>query len=73
MAIFKGAGHIPWFGLNDIPPILNLPPGKVKIRMRPNDYVKVFVRDDSGIRQFYLRGNEDFCYVFNEVARNTRF
>ena len=62
-----------WFGVTDeLPPILNLPPGKVKIRMRNTNYIKVYVRNDGEIREFRLRGNEDYCYVCCEQARNKK-
>lgn len=35
-------------------PILGLPGGKVRIRMRPHNVIRVFVRSGSMIQEFYL-------------------
>tara|TARA_R110002020_G_scaffold262857_5_gene477274 strand:- start:615 stop:839 length:225 start_codon:yes stop_codon:yes gene_type:complete len=69
MAIHYGIPHL--FGVvENLPPILNLPEGKVKIRMRNNDYIRVYIRNDGGIREFRLRGNEDYCYLSCEQGNN---
>ena len=71
MALIIGEALL--FGyVEDLPPILNLPIGKVRVRIRNDDYVKVYIRNDDGIREFRLKGNEDYCYVCCEQGANLK-
>jgi hypothetical protein len=58
--------------VENLPPILNLPIGKVRVRIRNDNYAKVYVRNDDGIREFRLKCNEDYCYVCCEQGVNLK-
>ena len=43
------------FGIPDeIKEVQLLPPGKARLRLRPEDFARVFVKTDTGIRGFHL-------------------
>ena len=69
MAIKYGETYL--FGLLDeIPPILNMPRGRVKIKVRMDDFVKLYARDEEGVKAYMLKGNEDYCYAYPVDGRN---
>ena len=39
---------------SEVKPVKFLPPGKARLRLRPEDFARVFVKTDTGIRGFYL-------------------
>ena len=41
------------FGLTEILPLSGFPAGKVRIRIRNDDLVKVFVKSETGIQEFH--------------------
>ena len=43
------------FGIpGEIKPIVGLPEGRARLRLRNEDYVQVFVKTATGIRRFYV-------------------
>jgi len=46
-------GDCPPFGLAQILPLAAFPAGKKRIRIRPDEFTKVFVKTETGIRGFY--------------------
>jgi len=59
MAVIHGRKP-PIFGIPlEMKPIEGLPSGKIRLRLRPSDFAKVFVKTDSGIIGYHLRDNGD--------------
>ena len=50
-----------------------LPSGKwYKVRCRPKSVAELFVKDDNGIRQYYIIKHPDGRFELMEMARNER-
>ena len=61
------------FGVVPVRPIVGLPHGKVRVRLRNNDFARVFVRNGYGTRQFVIGVNEEgMWYPAAEQGRNVR-
>lgn len=52
-----------WGVPSAIPPILGLPPGRVRLRLRNKCHAMVFIKDDNGIRKFPLVKCRNFWWV----------
>jgi len=60
------------FGLVDPLRVEGFPEGRVKIRIRPGEFVRIFIKTQNGIREFYPK-EENGKWVPNiEKARNHR-
>ena len=60
------------FGVHkELPPIVNAPKGKMRVRMRNDDFVKVFIKNENSIREFRIRCVDgEFCYLCFEQGAN---
>ena len=54
-------------GIRDLRPIVGAPEGKQRIRMRVNDFARLYVRTADGLRAFILTDNGDTWGV-REIA-----
>jgi hypothetical protein len=50
------------YGVKDPLPLSEFPDGRIKIKMRNNDFASAYVRGDKGIRQFYIE-EKDGCWI----------
>lgn len=62
----------PVWGVQEPKPIVGLPPGKQRLRMRVKDAVKVYVRTEMGVRCFVLSDCGTHWGVAFETGRNYR-
>jgi hypothetical protein len=53
-------------------PIAAFPKGRAKIRMRNNDFVKVFIKTENGIRAFYPEEMNGVWIPKYEIGSNHR-
>lgn len=53
-----------------IKPIIGCPPGRRRLKFRNDSVARLFVRDEHGIREFWLRDNGDTWSIGAERARN---
>jgi predicted RNA-binding protein with PIN domain len=60
------------WGFNDPKPLKDFPAGRVKLRMRNDDFLTAFVKTSDGIRQFIVKDAGDFWVPAFEVAANKR-
>ena len=59
-------------GVGDHLPLKGFPDGRVKIVQRNNDFVKAYVKTDTGIRQFYVSEKDGFWVPMFEQGSNQR-
>ena len=55
---------------SDIKPIIGCPTGRRRLRFRKGSDARLYVRDEHGIREFWLRDNGDTWAIGGERARN---
>lgn len=60
------------FGSTKPLPLKGFPPGKCRIKIRPNAFTEVFIRTQDGIRQFIVKSEDGFWVPGLEIARNHR-
>jgi hypothetical protein len=60
------------FGVSAPKPLNNFPHGKTRIRLRSNEFAKVYVRNPEGIREFVIQEKEGCWIPFSELARNIK-
>jgi hypothetical protein len=60
-------------GVKPIKPLKPLPQGKIRIRMRSDEFATAYVRDASGIKQFALQDNGETWSLAFPMAENRRF
>ena len=65
-----GEPHV--FGVQELKPLHGFPAGKVRVKLRNNDYAKFYVRTPDGIRQFVAKDCGDFWQCSHEQGRNER-
>lgn len=58
------------YGVHELMPLEGFPVGKIKIRLRHNDFAKVFVKTYNGIRAFYVKSDGCRWMPACEIARN---
>jgi len=63
-------GNCPVYGGVDPKPLKGFPEGRARIRMRPADFVKVFVKTATGIREFVVTEKDGHWEPLHELARN---
>jgi hypothetical protein len=42
------------FGICEPMPLVGFPPGRARIRMRPTEFARVFIKSSNGIQGFYV-------------------
>ena len=61
------------WGICEPLPLRGFPPGKARLRMRPNDFVRVRVLTASGVRSFVV-AEENGCWIpYSEEGRNVSY
>jgi hypothetical protein len=60
------------FGTASPLPLKGFPSGKYRIRLRPNEWAKVYVKTENGIREFIVEIKEGHWTPGSEMARNIR-
>jgi len=58
------------FGLAEIKPLRGFPEGRVRIRLRNDDFAQAYVKTATGIRCFYLYEVDGHWQPSFETARN---
>jgi hypothetical protein len=59
------------FGVVEVKPLKGFPPGKVRIRMRHNDFVVVFIRPpNGGVRRFVIEERAGHWVPAHEIGAN---
>lgn len=69
---FCGQHHSVRFGVQEPKPLKNFPPGKVRLRMRNNDFVHAYVKTSSSIRHFLVDEIDGFWVPILEQGANKR-
>lgn len=59
------------YGSSETLPLRGFPKGRARIRQRPNNFVQVFIKTESGIRGFYAKRVEDHWEPGPEFGSNT--
>jgi hypothetical protein len=62
----------PVFGVCEKKPLCFFPSGRAKIRMRDEDFIRVFIKSKNGIRQFLVKECGDYWEPFCEQSANYR-
>jgi hypothetical protein len=60
------------YGLAEAKPLKGFPAGMYRIRLRPNEFVTVYVKSADGIRRFYVKEQDDHWVSGPEIAQNIR-
>lgn len=68
MAVVIGTSFV--FAEPEPKPLRGFPAGKVRLRVRPDDFVKAYVRGADGIREFAVWDGDGFWNCGPELARN---
>jgi hypothetical protein len=68
MAVIIGTTAL--FGIQGKKPLRGFPEGRVKIVIRPSDFVTAFVKTKSGIRKFYVKEVDGFYEPCLEAMAN---
>ena len=70
-AISYGKAHV--FGIGKIGNFVGFPSGKVRVRMRHDEFVRVFIKTASGIECFRVREDESGNWILSyKVGKNFR-
>ena len=73
MTIIKREAQEVLFGITPVLPLALFPSGKVRIKMRNNQFVRVFVKQPTGgIREFAVKRCGDYWVPSFEVGANIR-
>jgi hypothetical protein len=57
------------FGITSMRPVVNMPSGRVRFRMRPDEFAEAFCREGNCTRRFYITEARGL-WRFVEVGRN---
>lgn len=60
------------FGMVEPKPLRGFPPGEVRLRLRYDCFARAFVRNESGIRHFYVEEVDGFWQPCFEQGANIR-
>jgi len=60
------------FGLVEILPLSGFPQGKVKIKMRDDNFVKIFVKSENEIQAFYPEEKDGVWIPSYKIEQNTK-
>jgi len=60
------------FGMVDELPLVGFPEGKAKIKLRNDEFARVFIKTKSGIREFVIQEINNTWQPFAEIARNSK-
>ena len=58
------------FGVTEPKPLRGFPPGKVRLRLRNEDFAHAFVSSESGTRHFYVEEADGFWQPIFEQGAN---
>jgi hypothetical protein len=58
------------FGIHTPKSLHGFPPGRTRIRMRPREFVKVFVKTEKGIAAFSVMEKDGFWIPRIKIAEN---
>jgi hypothetical protein len=58
------------FGIVSIKPIHEQPSGKIKIKMRPYDFVKVYIRNESGTTGYHVEEIDNEWHLVYPIGVN---
>ena len=61
------------FGDSERKPIKRFPPGKVRIKFRPEEFAIGYVKTENGIQMFYIAEEDGFWVPSIPIAKNERF
>jgi hypothetical protein len=70
--IIHGTGKIPIFGVCEPMPAEGFPEGRIRWRIRNNDFVKAYVKTSDGIREFRVIQTDGYWMPIYEQGRNRR-
>jgi hypothetical protein len=71
MATLKFTGGIKFvFGIANAMPTKGFPEGKIRFRLRNNDFAKARVKTSDGIMEFYIEEKDGYWIPSFETARN---
>jgi hypothetical protein len=60
------------FGIAEPLPLRGFPPGKIRLRLRPDDFARAFVRMDNQARAYVIKEKDGFWIPFCEQGRNIK-
>lgn len=60
------------FGSTELKPLKGFPDGRIRIRIRNNEFVRVFVKTENEIQQFEVEDCGDYWTPYCETASNRR-
>jgi len=60
------------FGTDAPLPLKGFPRGKYRVRLRPNEFAKVYIKTENGIREFIAEITDGHWTPGPEMARNIR-
>ena len=63
-----GEPHV--LGITTIKPIMPEPQGKVRIKLRPNDLAKAYIKTDNRITGYYIKDNGDHWQLSYVIGIN---
>jgi hypothetical protein len=69
-AIIHGPNLV--FSITDAKPPRGFPEGKLRFKLRINEFAQAFVKTDTGIRRFYVEEVDGFWEPFLEQGANHR-
>jgi len=65
-------GKLLVFGITEIKPLSGFPEGRIKIKVRHNEFVRIYVKTNNGIRLFCVKEENGKWLPDAEVGRNHR-
>jgi hypothetical protein len=60
------------FGFSEPLPLKGFPPGKTRIRIRADDWVRIYVKDNHGIREWVVEEQDGFWIPGFQQGANLR-
>lgn len=64
-------GHALW-GMREPLPLEGFPEGRARIVIRPDQWIRIFIKTKTGIREFYPKEENGKWVPYFEKARNER-
>lgn len=58
------------FGACEILPLADFPKGRARIRIRYDDFVRVYIKTESGIEAFYAQEMNGVWIPFQKISEN---
>ena len=72
MAAISYGINVPFGSGIEVPELSGFPEGRVRIRMRNDDFVKIRIKTDDGIKEFIPRESSGKWVPFAETGSNQR-